>query len=143
MTADPSYRCKEYIGLCKPIDGRPEKYVMLEVSKFDIVEFFGYVGDKLCPGGGCILATISRTRVALGNFCELLPLLSSPIISLGRREMLFNSCVRGSLLHQSECWALWREDIEHLLRNKWAMLRWMCGVKGKKHISLYNMYTHL
>ena len=52
------------MGLCRPIDGRPENHVTLEGSKLDVVESFCYLGDELCPGGGCELATIARTRAA-------------------------------------------------------------------------------
>ena len=116
MTAVPVYKCKRCIVLCRPIDERPEKYVMLEASKLDVVEFFRYLYDELCLSGGCELVTIVRTRAAWGTFCELLPFLSSPIISLARREMLFNSCVKEALLHESEFWALRREDVQRLLR---------------------------
>ena len=54
--------------------------------------------------------------------------------------MLFNSCVRGALLHASECWALMRKDIQRLLRNERAMLRWMCKVKAGDDVSLDDLY---
>ena len=57
--------------------------------------------------------------------------------------MLFNSCIRGALLHASECWALRREDIQRLLRNERAMLRWMCKVKAEDDVSLHDMYSCL
>ena len=117
LTADPSYKCKRCMGLCRPIDGRPENHVILEGSKLDEVESFRYLGDELCPGGGCELATIAKSRAAWGKFRELLPLLSSSTISLARRGMLFNSCARGALLHASVCWVLRREDSQRLLRN--------------------------
>ena len=65
------------------------------------------------------------------------------MISLAKCGMLFNSCVRGALLHASVCWALWREDIQHLLRNEWAMLRWMLRVKAEDDVSLHDMYSRL
>ena len=68
LTADPSYKCKKCMGLCRPIDGRPENHVTLEGSKLDVVESFRYLGDELCPGGGCELATIARSRGAWGKF---------------------------------------------------------------------------
>ena len=143
LTADPSYKCKRCMGLCRPVDGRPVKQVSLVDSKLDVVESFRYLGDELCPGGGCELATIARSRVAWGKFSELLPLLSSSTISLSRRGMLFNSCVRGVLLHASECWALRREDIQRLMRNERAMLRWMLRVKADDDVSLAEMYSRL
>ena len=37
LTADPSYKCKRCMGLCRPIDGIPKNHVTLESSKFDVV----------------------------------------------------------------------------------------------------------
>ena len=48
--------------------------------------------------------------------------------------MLFDNCIRGALIHASECWALRREDILRLLRNEQAMLRWMCKVKAEDDV---------
>ena len=143
LTADSSYKGKRCMGLCRPIDGRHENHVTLEGSKLNVVESFRYLGNELCPGGGCELATIARSRAAWGKFCELLPLLSSSMVSLARHGMLFNSCVRGALLHASVCWALRREDIQCLLRNEGAMLRWMLRVKAEDDVSLHDMYSRL
>ena len=57
--------------------------------------------------------------------------------------MLFNSRVREALLHASVCSALWREDIQRLLRNEQAMLRWMLRVKAEDDVSLHDMYSQL
>ena len=111
LAADPLYKCKRCKEICRPIDGRPENHVTLESSKLDVVESFRYLGDELCPNGGCELTTIARTRAAWGKFRELLHLLSSSTISLARRGMLFHSCVRGALLQANECWAHRSEDI--------------------------------
>ena len=48
--------------------------------------------------------------------------------------MLSDNCVRGALIHASECCALRREDILRLLRNEQAMLRWMCKVKAEDDV---------
>ena len=143
MTADPSYKCKRCMGICRPIDGRPENHVTLEGSKLDVVESFRYLGDELCLGGGCELATIARSRATWGKFREFLPLLSSSTISLARRGMLFNSCAREALLYASVCWALRSEDIQRSLRNERAMLRWMLRVKAEDDVSLHDMYSRL
>ena len=95
------------MGLCRPVDGRHEKYVTLEGIQLDLVELFHYLGDKICPGGGCELATIARTRSAWGKLCELFPLLTSTTISLVWCRKSYDSCVRGTLLHASKCWPLW------------------------------------
>ena len=68
LTADPSYKCKRCKGICRPINGRPENHVTLEGSKLDVVESYHYLGDELCPGGDCELATIARNRAAWGKF---------------------------------------------------------------------------
>ena len=47
-----------------------------------------------------------------------------------------NSCVRGTLLHTSECWPLRREEVHCLLPNKQAMLRWMLKIKAGDNMSL-------
>ena len=120
LKADPNYRCKRCMGLCRPVDGRPEKY--LEGTQLDVVESFRYLGDEICPGGGCELAIIARTIAAWGTFRELLALLTSTTISLARRGKLYDSCVRGTLLDASECWPLRREDMQRLLSNERTLL---------------------
>ena len=77
------------------------------------------------PGGGCKLDTIARTRAAYGKFRELLSLLTSTTISLAMRRKLYDNCVRGTLLHASECWPLHKEEMQHPLRNELPMLPWM------------------
>ena len=72
------------MGLCRPVDGRPEKNVTLEGMQLDVIKAFRYLGDEICPEGGCELATIARTRAAWGTFREPLPLLTSITISLAR-----------------------------------------------------------
>ena len=109
---------------------------MLKDSKLDVVESFRYLGDELCPGSGCEPATIARTRAVWEKFRELLPLHLSPKTSLARHGMLFNSFVRGALLHAIECLSLRRKDIQRLLGNEWVILRWMCRIKSEEHISL-------
>ena len=73
------------MGLCRPVDGRPEKLVILEGTQLNVVESFRYLGDEICPGGGCELATIARTRASWEMFRELLLLLTSTTISLATR----------------------------------------------------------
>ena len=68
------------MGLCRQIDERPKNHITLQGLKLNVVESFCYLGDELCPGGGCELATIARTRAAWGKFHELLPLLSSSTV---------------------------------------------------------------
>ena len=68
LKAYPLYKSKRCIGLCRPINGRYEKYVMLEISKHDIVKSFHCLGEEFSPGGGCELANTAKTRAAWGLF---------------------------------------------------------------------------
>ena len=52
-------------SLVQPADG-----------KFDVVDNFFYLGDCICPGGRCELATIKRCHSTWGKFRELLPLIT-------------------------------------------------------------------
>lgn len=60
----PIYRCERCLGYCRLIDGRPGKSAALNYVNLAIIESFRYLGDKICIGGGCKLATIVRTREA-------------------------------------------------------------------------------
>ena len=68
LKADPNYRCKRCMELCRSVDGRPEKHVTLEGIQLHVVESFRYLGDEICPGGDCELATITRTSAAWRKF---------------------------------------------------------------------------
>ena len=129
--------------LCRPVDRRLEKNVTLESIQLDAVELFRYLEDKICPGGGCELATISQKRAASGKFHELLPLLTSTTISLARCGRLYDSCVRGTLLHVSKCWPPRKEEVQCLLGSKQAMLCWMLKIKAEDNVSLSTMYGRL
>ena len=144
LRADSSFRCKRCLGQCRSIDGRPTDHVMMDNDeRLDVVESFRYLGDEISPGGGCEVSTIARSRAAWGKFRELLPLLTSRAISLVKRGKMYNSYVRGALLHASECWALRKVDLQRLQRNERAMLRWLCGVKPEDRISTTSLYTRL
>ena len=137
---DGKKRCMEF---CRPVDGRPERHITQEAIQFDVVELFYYLGDGICPEGSCEQIPITRTRAAWGKFCKLLPLLTSTAITLARSGTLYNSCVRGSLLHASECWPLRREKMQHILHNKRAILCWILKIKVEDNVSLSAMYGPL
>ena len=88
LKADPKYKCKRCMGLCRLVVDRPEKHATLENIQLDAVELFCYLGDKISPGDGCELAAIARTRAAWAKFYDWLPLLTSTTISLARQEKL-------------------------------------------------------
>jgi len=44
---------------------------------------------------------------------------------------LYSSCVRSSMLHESETWPVRKENVVALQRAEMRMVRWMCGIKQK------------
>ena len=74
----------------------------LEVELADGKFVFGsfvYLGDCIWPGGGCERTTIKRCRSAWRKFRELLPMLTCKAIFLNPRGQMYNSFVRGTMLH--------------------------------------------
>ena len=94
---------------------------------FEVVNSFCYLGDFLSAGGGCELSISTRIRLAWGKFRELLPILTCKAISLVTRGKVYSSCVRGVMLHASECWAPRVSETQRLCTNERRMLRWMLG----------------
>ena len=129
LVEDPNFRFRRYLGNARGIDGRPCVEVQLSDGKLDVVDNFVYLGDCICPGEGCELATIKRCCSAWGQFRGLLPLLSCKAISLNTRGQMYNSCVRGTMLYSSECWTLRQEDKKRLERCEREMLLWLCNIK--------------
>ena len=115
----------------------------MEGIKLDVVESIRYLGDEICHGGACELATIAQNREAWGKFRELLPLLTPTAISLARRGKLYDSCVRGTLIQASQSSPSRREKVQRLLRNEQTMLRWMLKIKAEDNLSLSTMYGQL
>lgn len=76
-------------------------------------------------------------------FCKLLLLLTSTTIFLARGEKLYDSCIKDTLLHASECWSLRRDEVKRLLCNKQTILRWMLEMKAEDNVSLSTMYGQL
>ena len=60
------------------MDGRPEKHETLEGIQLDVVDSLCYLGDQMCLGDGCELATIAQTRAAWESFVNCLLLLHPP-----------------------------------------------------------------
>ena len=41
--------------------------VIIIITQVDTIKSFRYLGEDICPGGGCELATVARTRAAWGE----------------------------------------------------------------------------
>ena len=77
LVNDPEFKCARCLHLARPLDGRPVTEVEVGECKLEVVSSFCYLGDTICAGGGCELATITRAKSAWGKFRMLLPILSS------------------------------------------------------------------
>ena len=59
LKLDPTYRCSRCLGLARPIDSSHNTEIQIDDDKLDVVDRFCYLGDILCPGGGCELSSIT------------------------------------------------------------------------------------
>lgn len=84
-----------------PIDRRPCDNVVVGEQELGIVDSFCHLGDTICPGGGCELATITRTRNAWERFQEILPFLKSKSLSLGTRGKVYSTELGCSMLESA------------------------------------------
>ena len=77
----------------------------------------------LGAGGGAETSTVARIRSGWKKFRELLPLLTSRVISHKVKGRLYNACVRSVILYGSETWPLKEEDIQRICRTDNMMVR--------------------
>ena len=107
------------------------------------MDSFCYLGDALSAGGGCELASIARIRVAWGKFRQLLPILTSRSISLAKRGEFYSTCIRSTMLHGSESWAISRDTLLRMQRNDRAMIRWICNVRLLDRVNSNTLLSRL
>ena len=100
-----------------------------------IVDTFCYLGDMLSAGGGVEEAVCCRVRCAWGKFNELMPILTMRGTSLKVKGKIYKACVQSVMMYGSETWAMKVEDTQKLKRTEASMMRRMCGVSLKKHLS--------
>ena len=135
LAEDPDYVCPRCCDHARPIDNRPVTQVDVDEMQLDVESNFCYLGDILCAGGGCKLATVTRYSTAWGKFKKFLPSLTSKHVSLRTRRKVFNACVSSALLHGSQTWAPTAPDLQRLSRNNRSMVRWICGVRDDDEVS--------
>ena len=95
------------------------------------------VCDKglLSAGGGMEEAVRCQVRCAWSKFNELMPILIMRGTSLGVKGKIYKACVQSVMMYGSETWAMKVEDTQKLKRTEASMMRRMCGVSLKKHLS--------
>ena len=64
LTKDPDFRCTQFQGTARPLDGRPQKEVQVGPEKLEVVASFCYLGDRLSAAGGCELSTTTSVKTA-------------------------------------------------------------------------------
>ena len=99
----------------------------------EFVDTFCYLGDMLSAGGGVEDAVRCQVRCALGKFNELMPILTMRWTSLKVKGKICKACVQSVMMYGSETWAMKVEDTQK--RTEASMMRRMCGVSLKKHLS--------
>ena len=77
-------------------------------ANLEVVDKFCYLGDMLSDA-----AVEARIRIGWNKFRRLVPLLTNRDISLIRRGRLYSSCLRSSMLHESETWPVGKEKRWH------------------------------
>ncbi|XP_057304317.1 uncharacterized protein LOC130641512 isoform X1 [Hydractinia symbiolongicarpus] len=101
--------------------------MMYNSGSLEIVKNFCYLGDMLGSEGGVGRSVTCRIGSAWKKFRELLPLLTSRVLSIEVKGRLYEACVRSVMLYGSETWAVKQEDLDRLERNDMRMVRWMCN----------------
>ena len=101
----------------------------------EVVDKFCYLGDTICASGGARESSVARTRSGWKKFRELLPILTSRVLSMTTKGKIHESCVRSVMLYGSETWGVKEEDLVKLERNENAMIRWICGVTVKDRVA--------
>ena len=129
LTKDPDYRCTRCRGTARPLDGRPQKEVLVGPDKLEEVASFCFLGNMLSAAGGCELSTTTRVKTTWKKFKDLLPVLSSRHLSFKTRGRVYSSCVRSAMLHASKTWPLTKPNLRSLQRNDRAMIRQICNVR--------------
>ena len=83
------------------IDGRPQNEVQVGPDKLEVVASFCYLGDMLSAGGGCEIAVTTRVKTTWKKFTELLPVLTSQVLSFNYFKMHAWSTSMLLLLHSA------------------------------------------
>ena len=86
-------------------------------------------------GGGVAKAVRCLVRCAWGKFNELMPILTMKGTSLKVKGKIYKACVQSVMMNGSETWALMVEDTQKLKRTETSMMRRLCGVSLKRHLS--------
>jgi len=85
----------------------------------------------LSVDGDADAAVEAKIRIGWNKFRQLVPLLTNKDVSLIMRGRLYSSCLRSSMLHESETWPVRKENEVALQPAEMRIVRWMCAIKLK------------
>ncbi|XP_057298413.1 uncharacterized protein LOC130629284 [Hydractinia symbiolongicarpus] len=142
LRADIQFVCKRCKG--EIIENEVFPALMIYNSgSLEIVENFCYLGDMLGSEGGIGRSVTCRIGSAWKKFRELLPLLTSRVLSIEVKGRLYEACVRSVMLYGSETWAVKQEDLDRLERNDMRMVTWMCNASLRDRKSSDDLRSRL
>ena len=76
--------------------------VQVGPDKLDAVASFCFLGDMVSAGVGCEIMVTTRVKTAWKKFRELLPVLTSRLLSYKTSGHVYSSYLRSAMLHASE-----------------------------------------
>ena len=115
--------------------------MIIRNDKFEVVDSFCYLGDCISQSQSCLEATTDRVRAVWKNFHSLFLVLTNSSISLKVRGHGYTACIYSVLLYASESWTVKSDDINQLIKNFNAMIRWIWFAKLCEKIPLPDLRT--
>ena len=106
LTAVKDYKCSICTGEVVLPVGQPLESVVVGNDSLETKDKFCYLDDMISAGGGAEESCIARIRCGWKKFRELLPLLTSRVLSLHTTGGVFDACVRSIVLYGGETWAV-------------------------------------
>ena len=143
LSDNSNFKCPKCTGMINPTTNGLVEKISIGSDSFEVVSTFKYLGDTIGHCGGSSDAVSTRIISAWKAFRELLPILTNRGIKLKLRGNVFNACVRKVLLYGSETWPVVNDDVQRLVTADSGMIRWICGVSLKDHVSSADLLLRL
>ena len=143
LKEDQSFKCSRCRGDVEDLAEPESRSVQVGADVFEVATSFCYLGDMIGQSGGCQDGVVTRVRCAWKNFRELLPILTDGGIPFKTRGHVFNMCVRSILIYASETWPLNKEDMDRLIRNENAMVRWISSKRLADRVPMEQLRARL
>ena len=121
-----NFVCKKCRSVLKNFKGSADEKLCDGV---ETVSKFTYLGDRLNATGGCETTVTARSRIGWMKFRECSKILKGRKFSLKMKGKIYKSCIRSTMLYESEAWCLREKEMAILGRTERAMIRAMSDVK--------------